>query len=77
MVVFAFIVSNLLSYWVPHHFLLGPGRFPCGKTLCPVAQDACGVGFVGELDRQPSRKCVTDALEMMLRSLQLTADDDA
>lgn len=31
-------------------------------------QDACGVGFVGELNRQPTRQCVTDALEMMIRS---------
>ncbi|KAL0054356.1 hypothetical protein WJX82_007542 [Trebouxia sp. C0006] len=30
-------------------------------------KDACGVGFVGELNREPSRQCVTDALEMMLR----------
>ena len=34
---------------------------------CVFRQDACGVGFVGELNRQPSRQCVTDALEMMLR----------
>jgi hypothetical protein len=30
-------------------------------------KDACGVGFVGELNKQPSRKCITDALEMLAR----------
>eukprot|EP00877_Chromochloris_zofingiensis_P004027 jgi/Chrzof1/13625/Cz08g04180.t1 len=30
-------------------------------------KDACGVGFVGELSKQPSRKCVTDALKMLAR----------
>lgn len=30
-------------------------------------KDACGVGFVAELSKQPSRKTVADALEMMVR----------
>ena len=30
-------------------------------------KDACGVGFVGELDHQPTRQCVQDALEMLRR----------
>lgn len=30
-------------------------------------KDSCGVGFVGELSKQPSRKCVKDALKMLLR----------
>ncbi|KAK9817844.1 hypothetical protein WJX72_002960 [[Myrmecia] bisecta] len=30
-------------------------------------RDACGVGFTGELNKQPSRQCVQDALEMLLR----------
>lgn len=30
-------------------------------------KDACGVGFVGELSKRPSRKCVTDALKMLNR----------
>lgn len=30
-------------------------------------KDACGVGFVGELSKVASRKCVTDALEMLDR----------
>jgi hypothetical protein len=30
-------------------------------------KDACGVGFVGELTKEPSRKCVTDALSMLVR----------
>ena len=30
-------------------------------------KDACGVGFVGELSKQPSRKCITDALGMLVR----------
>lgn len=30
-------------------------------------KDACGVGFVGELSKQPSRKCVKDALTMLTR----------
>ncbi|GBF99215.1 glutamate synthase [Raphidocelis subcapitata] len=30
-------------------------------------QDSCGVGFVGELSKQPSRRCVTDALKMLER----------
>lgn len=30
-------------------------------------KDACGVGFVGELSKQPSRKCVTEAMEMLGR----------
>nr|QKY14997.1 glutamate synthase 1 [NADH] chloroplastic isoform X1 (GOSHI) [Polytomella parva] len=30
-------------------------------------KDACGVGFVGELSRQANRKCVTDALTMLIR----------
>ncbi len=27
-------------------------------------RDACGVGFVGELDKKPTRKCVLDSLKM-------------
>ena len=30
-------------------------------------KDSCGVGFVAELSKQPSRKTVTDALEMLIR----------
>ena len=30
-------------------------------------KDECGVGFVGELSKQPSRKCITDAIEMLVR----------
>lgn len=30
-------------------------------------KDACGVGFVGELSKQPSRKCIKDALMMLQR----------
>jgi len=30
-------------------------------------KDSCGVGFVGELSQQPSRKCVEDATEMLRR----------
>jgi glutamate synthase (NADPH/NADH) len=30
-------------------------------------KDACGVGFVGELSKRPTRACVKDALEMLVR----------
>lgn len=30
-------------------------------------KDSCGVGFVGQLNRRPSRSCVVDALEMLKR----------
>ena len=30
-------------------------------------KDACGVGFIGELDKQPRRSVVTDALRMLER----------
>lgn len=30
-------------------------------------KDACGVGFVAELSKKPSRSAVTDALEMLVR----------
>ena len=30
-------------------------------------RDACGVGFVGELTKEPTRACVTDALGMLVR----------
>jgi len=30
-------------------------------------KDACGVGFVGELDKKPTRKCVMDSLKMLTR----------
>jgi glutamate synthase (NADPH/NADH) len=30
-------------------------------------KDACGVGFMGELSKRASRKCVTDALKMLAR----------
>lgn len=30
-------------------------------------KDACGVGFVGELSKKPTRACVKDALEMLNR----------
>lgn len=30
-------------------------------------KDACGVGFVGELTKEPTRACVTDALGMLFR----------
>ena len=29
--------------------------------------DACGVGFIAELDKGPTRSCVVNALEMLLR----------
>jgi hypothetical protein len=32
-----------------------------------LEKDACGVGFVGELTKEPSRKCVVDALSMLVR----------
>eukprot|EP00798_Chlamydomonas_sp_ICE-L_P026060 gene26060-11762_t len=42
---------------------------PPGKGLFNPEndKDACGVGFVGELSKLPSRKCVTDALGMLVR----------
>ena len=30
-------------------------------------RDACGVGFIGELSKRPTRRCVDDALEMLRR----------
>lgn len=30
-------------------------------------RDACGVGFVGELSKKPTRACVKDALKMLVR----------
>ena len=30
-------------------------------------RDACGVGFIAELDKVPTRSCVVNALEMLLR----------
>lgn len=30
-------------------------------------KDACGVGFVAELSKSPTRAAVTDALEMLVR----------
>jgi glutamate synthase (NADPH/NADH) len=30
-------------------------------------RDACGVGFIGELNKVPTRSCVVNALEMLLR----------
>jgi len=30
-------------------------------------KDACGVGFVGELSKEPTRATVSDALEMLVR----------
>ena len=30
-------------------------------------KDSCGVGFVAELSKQPSRRTVTDALKMLIR----------
>jgi hypothetical protein len=30
-------------------------------------KDACGVGFIGELNKVPTRSCVVNALEMLLR----------
>lgn len=65
--------------WVP----IGPGRglrlldvstsahsnIPAAQGLFDPAndKDACGVGFVGELSKNPSRKCVKDALQMLVR----------
>lgn len=65
--------------WVP----IGPGRglrlldvSTAAHSAIPAAQglfdpandrDACGVGFVGELSKNPSRKCVKDALQMLVR----------
>lgn len=65
--------------WVP----IGPGRglrlldvSTCAHSAIPPAQglfdpandkDSCGVGFVGELSKNPSRKCVKDALQMLVR----------
>eukprot|EP00887_Chlorella_sp_A99_P003952 scaffold11.g3952.t1 len=58
-----------------------PGRGPlqvvrAAHSAVPPAQglfdpandkDACGVGFVAELDKQPRRKTIVDALEMLRR----------
>jgi len=30
-------------------------------------RDSCGVGFIGELSKRPTRRCVEDALEMLRR----------
>lgn len=30
-------------------------------------KDSCGVGFIGELTKRPSRRCVEDAIEMLRR----------
>ena len=44
-------------------------RHPPKEGLIKDAEDkdACGVGFVGELTKVPSRKCITDALGMLVR----------
>ena len=65
--------------WLP--LLPGRGNLPsfvarAGHDATPPARglydpaddkDACGVGFVGELSRVPTRACVADALEMLVR----------
>jgi len=67
------------SPWLP--LLPGRGNLPsfvarAGHDATPPARglydpaddkDACGVGFVGELSRVPTRACVADALEMLVR----------
>lgn len=40
----------------------GQGLFDPGND-----RDACGVGFIGELSKRPTRRCVEDALEMLRR----------
>ena len=41
---------------------------PARGLYDPAAdKDACGVGFVGELNGAPTRACVSDALEMLVR----------
>lgn len=30
-------------------------------------KDSCGVGFIGELTKRPSRRCIEDAIEMLRR----------
>jgi hypothetical protein len=44
-------------------------RHPPAAGLVKDTQekDACGVGFVGELTKKPSRKCITDAIGMLVR----------
>ncbi|GIL79137.1 hypothetical protein Vretimale_16677 [Volvox reticuliferus] len=40
---------------------------PAGLFNPENDRDACGVGFVGELSKRPSRKCIKDALMMLQR----------
>ncbi|GLI65807.1 hypothetical protein VaNZ11_009430 [Volvox africanus] len=68
---------TLLPRWIP----VGPGLGsrlvlcdahsaipePAGLFNPDNDRDACGVGFVGELSKRPSRKCIKDALMMLQR----------
>lgn len=36
----------------------------CMQTQCKHSHSHTHTGFVGELDKKPTRKCVLDALEM-------------
>eukprot|EP00897_Mesotaenium_endlicherianum_P000426 jgi/Mesen1/10384/ME000081S09774 len=40
---------------------------PLGLYDPTMDKDSCGVGFVAELSKKPTRKTVTDALEMLIR----------
>ncbi|KAL4542648.1 hypothetical protein Ndes2526B_g09651 [Nannochloris sp. 'desiccata'] len=37
-------------------------------------KDACGVGFIADLSKEPSRKTVSDALEMLLLNETLVSN---
>ncbi|GAX86014.1 hypothetical protein CEUSTIGMA_g13429.t1, partial [Chlamydomonas eustigma] len=70
--------SNKALLWQPHGIGLG-NRLDVStnahSAIPPAAglfdpdndKDACGVGFVGELSKKPTRSCVKDALEMLVR----------
>jgi glutamate synthase (NADPH/NADH) len=58
------------------HSLLLPTQVVSKHSAVPEAQglfnpendkDSCGVGFVAELSKEPQRKTVTEALEMLKR----------
>jgi len=51
----------------PPDFLSEPLAPPQGLFDPSNDRDACGVGFVGELDKSPTRQNVTQALEMLIR----------
>ena len=56
--------ANRLATICMSHSAVPPAR---GLYDPAEDKDACGVGFVGELNRIPTRKCVEDALEMLCR----------